>query len=294
MPRARTVLFLVGANLFWAGNYVLGESAVRAMSPYSVVYVRWTGAAILLLALAHAIERPRWREVLRRWPRMAVLAVLGLAGYNFALYYALRETTALNASLVNAINPALIMVPSALLLGERVGLHGWLGLAIGFVGVLLVLTNGALGEVFTTTYNRGDLLMLGAITAWTIYTLIARRYRDTPPITATAMQASIVALLMTPFAPWLVHVPADAAAIGSVAYMALFPSVASYVLWNRAIEDVEPGKAGVTLNLITVFTAIATALLGRPISAAQLVGGALVIGGVVLTARRPTASSRAT
>lgn len=292
MPRVRTALFLVGANLFWAGNYVLGESAVRSMSPYSVVYARWGGAAIVLLALAQAVERPDWRHVLRQWRRMAILGGVGLAGYNFALYHALRETTALNASLVNAINPALIMVASALVLRERVGWTGWAGLALGLVGVMLVLTDGDLGAVLVTTYNRGDLLMLGAISAWTIYTLIARRYRDTPPITATAMQAAIVTLVMTPAAPWLVNIPVEAGAIGSLAYMALFPSVASYVLWNRAIEHVEPGKAGVTLNLITVFTAIATFALGKPISTAQLVGGALVIAGVVLTQARTSAAPR--
>jgi drug/metabolite transporter (DMT)-like permease len=62
--------------------------------------------------------------------------------------------------------------------------------------------------------------------------------------------------------------------------MWLFPSVCSFVFWNMAVKKVGPGHAGVYLNLITVFTAIITLILGEKILVSQIIGGTLVLIGV--------------
>lgn len=77
--------------------------------------------------------------------------------------------------------------------------------------------------------------------------------------------------------------PATGSALASLLFIAVFPSVLSYLLWNRALTVLPAGGAGVFLNLITVFTAVLTILAGHVHAAAQLVGGAIVIGGVVIT-----------
>jgi drug/metabolite transporter (DMT)-like permease len=292
-PHGRAIPFLVGATLFWAGNYVVGASAVRSMSPFSLVYFRWLLAAVPLLLIAHLVERPRWRDVMGRWPLLIVLAGLGLGAYTGLLYEALRHTSPLNAALINSFNPALIVAAAAVFLRERVGWRGVAGLVLGLVGVLLVLTNGNLLAVLRLRYNAGDLLMLLAIAAWTAYTILGRRVRDVPPIASTAVQALIVVLAMTPLALATgVRLPAGRDEMLSLGYIAVFPSVASYVLWNSALTAIDAGKAGVYLNLITVFTALASVAMGEPITAPQVVGGALVLTGVLLTTRRPGAGAR--
>ena len=57
------VLALIGATLFWAGNYVIGGEAVDAISPLDLTAMRWVIALIPLLVLAQIIERPNWRAV---------------------------------------------------------------------------------------------------------------------------------------------------------------------------------------------------------------------------------------
>src|SRR5687768_1831245 len=166
-PAASAALLLVGATLFWAGNYVVGEQAVRSIPPLSLTYLRWLLAAIPLLAIAHAVERPAWREVLRRWPMLLLLAAIGLGGYPLVVYLALRHTSALNASLINAFNPTLIVVAAALFLRERVGWRGIAGLLLGLCGVVLVLTGGRVRALLRLDHNPGDLLMLLAIALWT-------------------------------------------------------------------------------------------------------------------------------
>lgn len=277
---------LVLATLFWAGNYVVGEQVVASVGPLSLAWWRWALAAIPLLVLAQLLERPDWREVARRWRMLLLLGLIGVAGYPLLLYAALQFTSASSASIINAANPAVLVV-AAVLLGQATATwRTWGGLALGLVGVLLVLTHGDLGRLLALRFNTGDLIMLLAVLAWTAYTLIGRR-AGVPPLVSTAVQAALVVLVLTPFA--LVgglDVPADPPTWAGVAYIAIGPSIGSYLCWNLAVPRVSPTVAGVSMNLVTVFTLVIAALLGDPPTLVQLIGGALVIGGVLLISPR--------
>lgn len=281
--RARAVAFLIGATLFWAGNYVVGASAVRDMTPLSLVYLRWIIAVGPLLLVAQLVERPAWGEVLRRWALLSLLSALGLGAYTLLLYEALRHTSPLNAALINSFNPAVILLAAAIFLREQVGWRGVLGVGLGLLGVILVLTKGCPLSLFGIRYNSGDLLMLIAIACWTAYTILARRLRGIPPIASTAVQALILVLAMTPIALVVgMRPPTTASASGSLLFIGVFPSFVSYLLWNSALTMIDAGKAGIFLNLITVFTAVASIALGHPITLAQVLGGILVLGGVYI------------
>ncbi|MET4093440.1 drug/metabolite transporter (DMT)-like permease [Arthrobacter sp. UYCu712] len=276
-------LYLVLAALFWSGNFVVGQAAVASMTPLDLTFWRWALAAVPLLLLAHFIEKPDWRAVLRRWPVLLLLSALGMSGYTLLLYGALGFTSAVNASLITAANPALIVVMAVVLLGERTTRLGWLGICLGLLGVLIVLTRGELARVFSLSINTGELLMIGAIVVWGFYTIIARRL-DVPAIAATAVQVVIATVTLAPFAFAMnVRFPDTAAEGWSLAYIAIFPSLGSYLFWNLALKTTPPGTAGNYLNLMVVFTAIITVLLGTPLTLVQVIGGLLVIAGVLLT-----------
>lgn len=285
-------LALVAATAFWAGNYVVGAYAVETMSPMSLAALRWALAAPALLAVAHVIERPDWRAVLARWRLLACLGLLGMAGYALFVYEALRHTSSVNASLVNALNPGLIALLAALVARQAMGRRAVLGLVVGLVGVLIVITRGDLDLLRGLRFNSGDLLMLGAITVWSIYTLGARRLRDVPPIASTAAQAVFAAAALAPFAlAGHVHWPTTSQGLASLLFIAVLPSFGSYVLWNLALVKVPAAQAGGFLNLITVFTVLISVALGYRLDLAQVIGGGLVLLGVWWVSRpSPTPS----
>jgi drug/metabolite transporter (DMT)-like permease len=274
---------LVLATLFWSGNFVVGEAAMASMNPLELTFWRWALAAAPLLLLARFIDKPDWRAVLRRWPALLVLSALGMSGYTLLLYSALGYTSAMNASLITAANPALIVVMAMVLLAEKTTRLGWLGICLGLLGVLLVLTRGELERILSLSINAGELLMVGAVIVWGFYTIIARRL-DVPAITSTAVQVLMATVTLAPFALALdIKFPDTPAEGWSLAYIAVFPSLGAYLLWNLALKSTPPGTAGNYLNLMVVFTAVITVALGTPLTLVQVLGGLMVVAGVLLT-----------
>ncbi|WP_156786361.1 DMT family transporter [Microterricola viridarii] len=285
MKHARVYLFLALANLFWAGNFVLGAMVVTQVSPISLTFSRWFCASFLLVPLAWLIERVPWRRALAEWRLHALQSTLGLLGYTLFLYWALGFTTPLTAAVISAANPALIALAAALFLGDKLGAARILGLVLAFGGALIVLSGGDIARILENGLNPGDLLIVAAMLSWTGYTLVGRRL-TTPPVTATAVQAVFAVILLAPFvALFGLQLPADAAGFAGLAYIILFPSVAAYALWNLGARRIGPARAGVFLNLLPVFTVLISVLLGQALTPALIAGGVLVLAGIVLTSR---------
>lgn len=288
-------MYLVLATLFWSGNYIVGHAAVASMTALDLTFWRWTLAAVPLLLLAHFVEKPDWRAVLRRWPALLLLSALGMSGYTLLLYGALGHTSAVNAALITAANPALIVVMAIVLLGERTTRLGWLGIGLGLLGVLLVLTRGEPQRALSFSLNLGEVMMIGAVIIWALYTIIARRL-GVPAITSTAVQVAMATVTLAPFALALdVRFPETPSEAWSLAYIVVFPSLGAYLFWNIALKTTPPGTAGNYLNLMVVFTAVISVALGTQLTLIQVMGGLLVIAGVLLTGRngqpRPAAAA---
>ncbi|WP_448810627.1 DMT family transporter [Agromyces bauzanensis] len=292
MKRGRVYLFLALANLFWAGNYVFGEMVTREISPISLTFFRWAFAFLPLLALAWLIERPNWREALREWRMHLLQSVLGLTGYTLLLYAALGLTGAVNAAVISAINPATIALAAAIFLHERLNRVQAAGLVVAFVGVTVVLTGGDLGLLIEQGFGVGDLLVIGSVLAWTVYSLISRRL-VTPPITATAVQSVFAVVTMLPVIAVVgVSLPSSGGGALGLAYIVIFPSMAGYALWNIGASKVGPSRAGIFLNLLPVFTVVIALVFGATLELPALIGGALVIAGVYLTLHQRRAGRR--
>lgn len=279
---ARGHLALIGATLFWGTHYVIGAYALDNFSPIMLTALRWALAAVPLVLLAHFVERPDWRAVLSQWRLLIVLAALGMAGYNLLLYAALLHTNPIGAALVNAANPALIVLLAVLLTNERLTRRGSLGALVSFVGVVVVISGGSWATLTQLEFNIGQLIMVGAITVWSLYTILSRRITSSP-IAATAVQAVLVALVLAPLAAVLGGpVPTEGPAIGLLLLIAVLPSVGSYLLWNLALRDISPSIAGLYLNLITVWAVALSIPLGHGFEIADVLGGLIVIVGVLI------------
>ncbi|MFX3616486.1 MAG: DMT family transporter [Sporolactobacillus sp.] len=282
-------ILLVLCNLFWAGNMVFGRYSTAEFPPVWVTFLRWIIALFFLIPMAHFIEKPSWFQVWKKyWFLILLMSVTGIAIYNFLTYTALQYTSPTNGSLINSLTPALIMIFSLIFLHERISGIQIMGLILSFFGVLIVLTKGDLLQVFNNHYNRGDGIMILAILFWTTYSLISKKAKNIPSITLVTLTAIVGSFIMLPF---LFFQPLHFERITSlgivgILYLGIFPSVFSFIFWNKGIHRLGATSAGVSMNLIPIFTAIIVLILGRGLMISQVLGGFIVIIGMVLTSMK--------
>lgn len=274
---------LTGAALFWSLNYVVGGLVIGAIDPFSLAFLRWVFAAVILIALAQWLERPNWRLVLRRLPMLTLLSALGMVSFALFLYIGLETTTPISASLVASIGPVLIAITATIVLRERPGARQWGGLVLALIGVLMVVSRGSIGALLGLQFTIGDIWVIIATFAWTAYTVLSRRQVGIPPLTSTAVQAGIAAVILGIVVAFTgLRLPQDAGTWGGLAIIVVFASALAYLFWNLGLIRVPAAVAGIFLNLIPVFTVVIELLLGAEVTWAEWVGGALVLGGVLL------------
>lgn len=282
MGKYRAWWLLVLCNLFWAGNYVFGKVVVSEMTPLWLTFSRWVLALVVLIPLAIVLEKPDWKQAAKAWLPLSLMGLLGVIGFNVLLYSSLEHTSATNAALVTALNPVVIVLFSVFFLREKVSRIQASGFVLSLLGVLVILTQGNVLRVFQTQYNQGDLLVLCCVLVWTLYSIIGKRVKGVPPVTATAASTLLAAVMMLPFAlaQGIDFSTISPLALSGILYIVLFPSICSFVFWNISVRAVGASQAGITLNLIPVFTAMISVILGERITQAQVWGGLLVFIGV--------------
>ncbi|MDR6882535.1 DMT family transporter [Bacillus sp. 3255] len=285
--KAKAWIFLILANLFWAGNLIFGKAVTTDFPPIWASFLRWAIASVVLIPMAQLLEKPNWLKIWRNnWGLILFLSIVGVMFYTLLTYTALQHTSSTNGSLINSLTPAVMILLSLLFLKDKISVLQGVGLILSFLGVLTVLSKGHLLGVFSTHYNLGDGILLIAVFLWAIYSIISKKAQQLPPITFVAFTAFIDVICMFPllFIQPLQTVHITAIGITGVIYLGLFPSIGSFLFWNQGIKILGPGKASITMNLMPVFTAILSVLTGQVLLVSQIVGGVIVIVGMLLSA----------
>ncbi|WP_308636543.1 DMT family transporter [Paenibacillus silvisoli] len=282
-------IFLILANLFWAGNMIFGKFSAAEFPAVWTAFLRWAVALILLIPIAHFMEKPSWLQIWKKyWAFFILLGAIAIVIYSYLSYASLQFTSATNGALINTLTPALILLFSLLFLREKVSTFQVIGLITSFIGVLIVLTKGNLLQLFQTEYNKGDALMFLAVVCWTVYSLLLKKAKGIPPVTLVTNIAIVGLILMIPFLflqPLQTQEVTSLGIIGII-YLGVFPAVGSFIFWNQGVKVLGAGKAGITMNLIPVFTAIIAFTLGQGLVISQIVGGLITITGMVFTSKK--------
>ncbi len=291
--RVSPYLLLTLTALFWGGNWVTARALQDAMSPIAMSFWRWFGALLLLLPFIVPPLVAERAAVMRHWKILVALGVLGVAGFNTLVYIGLRYTTATTGVLLNSVTPILILAVARVVVGEPVRRAQVAGVALSAAGVLVIVAQGDGRRLVTLTLNPGDLWVLGAVTAWAIYTVLLRwRPRELSSLAFTGVLIAIGVCTIAPLFAWDYAAGSrthwDAAVVAAVAYFALFPSVLAYFFWNAAVAQVGGNRAGVFLHLVPLFgSALSVLFLKEELVWYHYAGAALIFGGVYAASRVP-------
>jgi drug/metabolite transporter (DMT)-like permease len=201
-------------------------------------------AMTFAIGAALGVIRARWRGVpwttLATWPgRVWLLGVAGLFGYHALYFAALQLAPPAEANLVNYLWPLLIVLLSAPLAPQHEkGQLAWphlVGALLGFAGVaLLALRNGL---SFSGGAALGYLLALGCAFAWSLYSVLSRRFGETPTdaiasfCAAAALLSLLCHLLFEPTV-W----PGSTTSWLAVVALGLGPTGGAFYLWDHAVK----------------------------------------------------------
>ena len=277
--------------LLWAGNFVVGRGVREDVPPIALTFWRWALAGALLLPLAWPDLRRSGAHVLAHWRLLLALSVTGVVGYNALLYTGLRETTAINASLMLSATPVLIALASQVVLRQRGSVRQWTGIILSLCGVVVIVTQGALASISGIRLNSGDGWVIIAVVIWAAFTiLLTRRPATISPILTQFVITIAGVLILVPAYSWELSagrtIVFGAESMLAIAYTGILASVIPYILWNRAVSDVGPTRAGLFLHLIPVFSVcLSTVFLGESLGMYHLAGAVLIFSGLALAAR---------
>jgi drug/metabolite transporter (DMT)-like permease len=283
VSRRRAMAAGFAAIALWGALAALSVSA-GPIPPFQMVAMTFAvGAAI---GVARAVARGvGWPELVG-WPwRVWLLGVGGLFGYHALYFAALQLAPPAEANLVNYLWPLLIVLLSAPLAGERLGWPHLLGALLGFAGVALLAFGR--GVSFTAAYALGYALALGCAFTWSLYSVLSRRFGETPSDAIAAFCAvsaalSLVCHLLFERTVW----PASAMAWLAVLALGLGPAGAAFYLWDHAVKRGDIRALG-ALSYATPILSTALLIacgLAEP-TGSLLIAAVLVTIGAVLASR---------
>jgi drug/metabolite transporter (DMT)-like permease len=286
-PPASAIAGLLVVVTLWGLNFSVSKWALGQFPPLAFTAIRFSLAALLLALVLRHFEGPLTLPpgALRR---LTVLGLIGNTGYQLAFISGLARTTATNSALVLASMPVMVAALGAATRTERLAPRARLALGTAFLGVVIVIVHQ--GVKFSAATLDGDLLSLAAVLCWAVFTLGVRRlHTPLSPLAITAWTLMLgTPMLVLAGIPQLVTMDwSRVTPLGwaGLVYSSALSLVVAYILWNRSVRLAGTNRTAIFACLTPVIAMItAAAILGERPGVVQVLGGALVVGGVGMMA----------
>jgi drug/metabolite transporter (DMT)-like permease len=282
---SRSLLPIVLLALVWGCNWPVLKLGVTELPPLTFRSLTLPFAALGLLAVAHrsgdSIRIPReW------WPRLAILALLNIGGWNGLVLFGVRQLPAGRSAILAYTMPVWATLVALVVLHEPMNKRKWLGLALGMAGMALLIGNDfkVLQQV-----PFGALMILGAAFLWAVGTVLLRKWK--PPFPQNALSGWMMLLGWLPLvilAPFFD--PVGLAALPQLSWKAWFSILYNVFLagtlahWAwftlaRTLPVAVSGMVSLPVPVVGVFAGML--VLGERPGMAEWVALVLVLGALV-------------
>ncbi len=281
----RALLALAFTILIWGVAPVYIRSFSLIAGPADALVIRY--GLVSLLCLVFLPFFGGFRMPRQDWPRLALISLIGMLGYNLGSVFGFALVTAGIGGLIIATQPLLIAVLAALLGAERLTHAAVLGIAVAFIGAVLLISGDLGSGLDPQDLLLGSGLIFASGLAWALYVVLAKPLiQRHGAFKITALSFLIASVPMFGLASGTTIPTAlnlDSAGLFALFYMVVPSTFITVITWNYAVGHLKPSAVGASLYLIPLLAVVSGAvLLGEAVTTTALTSGAIILCGVAI------------
>jgi drug/metabolite transporter (DMT)-like permease len=289
--KTTALVALVGMSLLFGASFVGSKIALGVFTPFELIFLRFFIAALLFIAVSPWLRGTRMDRT--GCVKIFILTLFEPGVYFYLEAMGIERTLASTAAILICTIPIYVLILEVIWLKVPIVLKEAMLILVSLAGIFLLVTAGGISQAFGGSL-AGNLFILGAAFAASVYTVLARKLlKRYDAVAISRLQAIYASLLYLPFAAWdfmSVGIPhVSTRAWVAVVYLGIGCSFLAYLLLNVALTHLKASIVAAFTNVIPVVaTGLAVVLLGERLHPMQAVGAAVVVGAVtLLTMRRP-------
>lgn len=279
------------AVIVWGASFIATKVALQALSPISVVWLRFL-IGVIILGLVVALRKQFTLPEKKEWGYFALLGFLGITFHQWLQSNALQTSEAGTTAWIVSTTPVFMAVLGWFLLKERLGWTKNLGILLASLGVLVVVSKGDLGSISIGKFGApGDVLILISAINWAVFSALSRRGLKSHSASLMMFYLMSFGWIFTSFIFLTTGGMGEIPSISlngwmAVGFLGIFCSGLAYIAWYDALQALSTAQTGVFLYIEPlVAVVVAFFVLSEPISPASLIGGAVILFGVWLVNR---------
>ncbi len=285
--------FLVLATLFWSGNFIVGKFATLfEIPPLTLNFYRWVMVWIILIPFTFKEILHKKNYIKENWLLISFMGIITISTFNSVVYFALNYTQVINAVLMLAGIPAVVMILSSIMKIERANIFQLAGLILSIIGVGTIISNADIQKILSLNFNKGDLWMLVCVLSWSLYsTLLKKKKFELSQFTFIQLMVTVGIIFLIPQYFYEQSVGLEISInkffIAILLYVVIFPAIAAYYCWQKAIELIGPNRSAIFVQLMPLFSALMAILIFKEkFQLYHFIGGTFILTGIYLSNRK--------
>ncbi|MBS7537679.1 DMT family transporter [Ancylobacter lacus] len=252
---------LVLLSMIWGGSFFFGKVAIAEIPPLTMVFARVTigAAALFLIARLTGARLALDRRLAAEFALLALIANVVPFGL---IAWSQQHIPSGLSSILNAATPLFtVLVAQAFTRDEKFTAGKLAGVALGFVGVAVMMGPALLGQL-GGQHLAAQLAALGATVAYGFASVYGRRFRALPPLAVAMTQLAFSSLLLLPAVaavdqPWRLPLPSPKV-MGALAGLGVLSTGIAYILYFRILAR----NGATNISLVTFLVPVSAILLG--------------------------------
>ena len=287
---------LVSAGLIFGANYIISKNLMpHYCSPYQIMFFRMIGATAIffLLQKFYTPEKVEKKDLLK----IAICSLFGIGLNQMLFFIGLNKTTAINAAIIHACSPVIVLLFSFLIIKEVISFHKILGIILGISGAFIMILYKK-NMSFASTTMIGDLLIFVNIVSYSLYLVLVKplmhKYKPLTVMKWIFVFGSMFVLPVTSYSMFQMNwAGMDSYAWVSILYIIIATTVIAYLLTIYSLQHVNATVVGFYIYLQPIFATIIALIIGTEIlTTEKILSATLIFVGVYLVSKRNSKSEQ--